>query len=183
MVEQASTASERIRLIVTGLRTYAIPGERAIERLGPAALVRDAIDEAKSALGPLPELHAILDPAPLVLVDGDRMRQALGHAIANAVRAVSDLPADRRRVEVRTRTTAGGDALIEVRDNGGGFPASILSRLGEPFVTTNDPGAGPGLGIFIIRGVVAAHGGMLELENTRGGGATLQILLPPAARG
>ncbi|MCE9602868.1 MAG: hypothetical protein K8S21_11745 [Gemmatimonadetes bacterium] len=182
MVEQASTASERIRLIVTGLRTYAIPGERVIERLGPEVLVRDAIEEARATMGPLPELHAILDNVPRVLVDRERMMQALGHAITNAVRAVSGLPEGRRRVEVRTRTTAGGDALIEVRDNGGGFPASILSRLGEPFVTTNDPGAGPGLGIFIIRGVVAAHGGMLELENARGGGATLQILLPPALR-
>jgi Signal transduction histidine kinase involved in nitrogen fixation and metabolism regulation len=42
---------------------------------------------------------------------------------------------------------------------------------------------GPGLGIFIIRGIVAAHGGLLELENSRGGGAVLRILLPPAATG
>jgi two-component system sensor histidine kinase RegB len=86
-------------------------------------------------------------------------------------------------VEVRTRTTTGGDALIEVRDTGSGFPASVLSRLGEPFVTTQAPGEGLGLGVFIIRGVVAAHGGTLELENPRGGGACLRILLPPASRG
>lgn len=48
-----------------------------------------------------------------------------------------------------TRTTAGGDALIEIRDNGFGFPPSLLARLGEPFVTTQAPGAGVGLGILL----------------------------------
>ncbi|MCE9602867.1 MAG: hypothetical protein K8S21_11740 [Gemmatimonadetes bacterium] len=182
MVESAVAASERIRRIVAGLRTYALPGEPSLRAHAPAAVVRDAIAAARREPGPTPEILEDLGPAPEVLVDRERMLQALGHAIANAVRAVSALPDGTGRVELRTRTTTDGDALIEVRDTGGGFPASVLSRLGEPFVTTQAPGAGLGLGVFIIRGVVAAHGGLLELENGRGGGACVRILLPPASR-
>ena len=182
VVDHAAAASERIRRIVVGLRTYAPPGESALHRLSPESLVREAVSAARGAERPRPELHEDYGTAPSVLVDRERMLQALGHAIANAVRAVSALPEGTGRVAVRTRTTAAGDALIEVRDNGRGFPAAVLSRLGEPFVTTQAPGAGLGLGVFIIRGVVDAHGGKLELENERGGGASLRITLPPAAR-
>ena len=181
MVEHAVGAAERIRQIVAGLRTYAPTGEPVIERVAPTALARAAIAASRDAFAGLPDVVFDGVDGPDVLVDRERMLQALVHALANSARAITALPGREGRVEVRVRTTASGDVLIEVRDNGRGFPATVLSRLGEPFVTTQAPGAGSGLGVFIIRGVVVAHGGMLELENARGGGAVLRILLPPAA--
>lgn len=182
MVEHALGAAERIGQIVAGLRTYAPASQAVIERVDPAALVRDAIAASGDAYAGLRGVDLDEGAVPEVLVDRRRMLQALTHALSNSARAIAALPDGQGRVQVRVRATASGDVLIEVRDNGRGFPASVLSRLGEPFVTTQPPGAGFGLGVFIIRGVVSAHGGMLELENARGGGALLRILLPPAPR-
>lgn len=181
IVDFAVVASERIGKIVAGLRTYALPGESTLERLSPSEIVRGALAAARAALPQLPDVQLDLGEAPDVLGDRARLQQAIGHALSNAARAVAAMPAGTGRVELRTRRAAAGDVLIEVRDNGAGFPAAVRSRLGEPFVRTQPSGEGSGLGLFIIRGIVAAHGGMLELENSRGGGAVLRILLPPAA--
>lgn len=181
VVGYAVVATDRIRKIVAGLRTYALPGESTLERLSPSEIVRGALAAARSAIPELPDVHLDLGDAPDVLGDLARLQQAIGQALSNAARAAAAMPAGTGRVELRTRRTADGDVLIEVRDNGAGFPAGVLSRLGEPFVRTQPSGEGSGLGLFIIRGIVAAHGGMLELENSRGGGAVLRILLPPAA--
>jgi signal transduction histidine kinase len=181
VVGYAVVATDRIRKIVAGLRTYALPGEPTLESLAPLEVVRGALAAARAALPELPDVHLDLAETPAVLGDRARLQQAIGHALSNAARAAAAMPAGTGRVGLRTRRTASGDVLIEVRDNGAGFPAVVLSRLGEPFVRTQPTGEGTGLGLFIIRGIVAAHGGLLELENSRGGGAVLRILLPPAA--
>lgn len=181
IVGYAVVATDRIRKIVAGMRTYALPGEPTLESLAPNDIVRGALAAARASIPELPSVHLDLGETPVVFGDRTGLQQAIGHALSNAARAVAALPAGTGRVELRTRRTTGGDVLIEVRDNGAGFPATVLSRLGEPFVRTQPTGEGAGLGIFIIRGIVAAHGGMLELENARGGGAVLRILLPPAA--
>ncbi len=181
VVGYAVVATDRISKIVAGLRTYALPEELSLERLSPGEIVRGALAAARTDLPDLPDVHLDLGETPDVLGDRARLQQAIGQALSNAARAVAAMPAGTGRVELRTRRTADGEVLIEVRDNGDGFPATVLSRLGEPFVRTQSSGEGTGLGLFVIRGIVAAHGGMLELENSRGGGAVLRILLPPAA--
>jgi len=182
LVEHAAGAAERIGLIVAGLRTYSLPAERALEPHAPEGVVEEAIAAARASLGTRPRIEADLGAAPRALIDRERMLHALGHAIANAVRSVSARSDESGRVDLATGTSADGEPIVEVRDNGLGFPDSVLSRLGEPFVTTRAPGEGMGLGLFIIRGIVSAHGGRLELENEQGGGATLRIVLPAAQR-
>jgi C4-dicarboxylate-specific signal transduction histidine kinase len=75
-----------------------------------------------------------------------------------------------------------GEAVIEVRDNGAGFPSELLPRLGEPFLTTRPTQRSAGLGLFIMRGVVDAQGGALELENAPEGGAVVRFRLRAAAK-
>jgi signal transduction histidine kinase len=114
-----------------------------------------------------------------VLGDEGKLVQAVVNAIMNAVVALEHAAAP-PHLEVLTFPSPDGDAVIEVRDNGPGFPAELLPRLGEPFVTTRATVGGSGLGLFVVRGIVDAHGGLLVLENARGGGAVLRIQLPAA---
>ena len=66
----------------------------------------------------------------------------------------------------------------EVIDRGCGMPAEILSRAGEPFFTTKDPGEGMGLGLFLTHTLAEQLGGALELRSAPGAGTTATLLLP-----
>ncbi len=73
-----------------------------------------------------------------------------------------------------------GGVEITVRDNGPGIEAHVLGTLFKPFVTTKGE-HGTGLGLWVSRGIVAKHGGTLELESQTGAadhGTTARILLP-----
>jgi two-component system sensor histidine kinase RegB len=76
------------------------------------------------------------------------------------------------------------NALVraEVVDHGCGMPAEILSRAGEPFFTTKDPGSGMGLGLFLTHTLAEQLGGKLELRSTPREGTTATLTLPLAAR-
>jgi two-component system sensor histidine kinase RegB len=58
------------------------------------------------------------------------------------------------------------------------MPAEILSRAGEPFFTTKDPGEGMGLGLFLTHTLAEQLGGALELKSTPGEGTSATLQLP-----
>jgi signal transduction histidine kinase len=70
--------------------------------------------------------------------------------------------------------------LLRVKDSGVGIPADHSSRIFDPFFTTKQPGEGTGLGLSISAGILRAHGGKIELENTRESGSCFKLSLPIA---
>jgi signal transduction histidine kinase/ActR/RegA family two-component response regulator len=85
------------------------------------------------------------------------------------------------RIIVRTGRGADGGAVLTVADNGPGIPQELLVRISEPYFTTRSKAGGLGLGLFVTRGIVDAHGGRLEFDSTRGRGTTATIVLPAAS--
>jgi signal transduction histidine kinase len=67
---------------------------------------------------------------------------------------------------------------IAVRDTGVGMPQSDVQRAFQPFFTTKEVGKGTGLGLFLSRETVQAHGGTLSLMSEQGRGTTVTISLP-----
>jgi signal transduction histidine kinase len=116
---------------------------------------------------------------PAVLGDEGKLVQAVMNAVLNAGHVLrSHPPVGDACITITTRSVARGEVEIEVRDNGPGFPTELIPTLGQPFVTTRATEGGSGLGIFVIRGIVDAHGGTVALENAAEGGAVLRIRLP-----
>ncbi|MCY3023887.1 MAG: HAMP domain-containing sensor histidine kinase [Planctomycetota bacterium] len=73
-------------------------------------------------------------------------------------------------------------AMVEVlvSDTGPGIPASIRSRLFEPFVSTKASGKGTGLGLALVQRIVKTCGGYVEVVDTPGSGTAIGIGLPAA---
>ena len=73
----------------------------------------------------------------------------------------------------------GSWAYLEVQDTGEGIPADQLSQLFVPFHTTKSDGTG--LGLYVVREIFAAHGGVVTVTSTPGAGTTCRVMLPLVA--
>jgi signal transduction histidine kinase len=108
--------------------------------------------------------------------DRDRIAQVLSNILSNAV---TYTPGGTIHVELKVKDRA---ALIRVWDEGPGIPPDRLEAIFEPHVrlvgTENRGPKGSGLGLYIARGIVEAHGGRIWAENLAGAGALFTIALP-----
>ena len=117
------------------------------------------------------------DDLPLALTDPGLLERVVANLLANAVTAS---PPDRT---VRLEGRAAGDRLeLRVIDHGPGLPVADRDRVFAPFQRLHDQGGGLGLGLAIARGFTEAMGGRLNPSDTPGGGLTMTIDIPTAAR-
>jgi len=121
------------------------------------------------------QLFTDLDPAlPLVVANEGQLRQVFLGLSANALEAMDG----RGTLTVRTRRRSSVEAAIIFEDQGPGIPEDILPRIFDPFFTTKPPSQGTGLGLAIAQGIVADHGGRIEVASRAGGGAAFRVILP-----
>ncbi len=108
---------------------------------------------------------------------------ALGRAIGNLVDNALRYGGAARVLLSR----AASEAVVTVEDNGPGIPEDRLAAVFEPFVRGEDSRSadigGAGLGLSIARGIVAAHGGDVALENRAEGGLRATVRLPAVREG
>jgi nitrogen fixation/metabolism regulation signal transduction histidine kinase len=124
------------------------------------------------------EVRLSLD-ATLGLIEADRgrVRQILHNLLTNAFEALEYQAGALVVVETRRGTVAGHPLLdLVVSDNGRGFQHEIIGQVFDPYVTSKPKGTG--LGLAIVKKIVEEHGGRIEAENLRGGGARVHIVLP-----
>jgi nitrogen fixation/metabolism regulation signal transduction histidine kinase len=115
---------------------------------------------------------------PVISADRVRMRQILNNLLTNSVEALEGR-AD-ARIEIETQLIDEGQkgvsAAIAVTDNGPGFQRDLIGTVFDPYVTSKPKGTG--LGLAIVKKIVEEHGGRIEADNQRIGGARVRILLP-----
>ncbi|MGI0004827.1 MAG: sensor histidine kinase, partial [Nitrososphaera sp.] len=113
---------------------------------------------------------------PLV-VYADRLR--MFEVISNLIRNAINFSSDEKDVLVTT-AKKDGQAVVEIKDRGSGISPEMMPRLFSKFSTDKEKG-GTGLGLFIAKNIVEAHGGRIWAENNKDGpGATFTFALPLA---
>jgi two-component system sensor histidine kinase HupT/HoxJ len=107
-----------------------------------------------------------MHPGPLAaLANREEIQQIVLNLVLNSEQAFE---AAGHGTRIRIRSFTDGDRhVIEVSDDGPGIGPDIRGRIFEPFFTTKDVGQGTGLGLSISHGIAAAHGGSLELCQSR----------------
>jgi signal transduction histidine kinase len=115
----------------------------------------------------------------LVSCDALRIEQVLTNLVSNAIK----YSPRGGRVEV-TLEQPGTEAILNVVDQGVGIPSDDQAHIFEPFRRSGAsrelvPGAG--LGLFVARRIVEAHGGRIEVESRPGAGSTFRVHLPLTA--
>jgi two-component system, OmpR family, sensor kinase len=172
----------RMGVLVEDLLTLARLDEvrdRPAEAVDVSQLVEDAAADTR-ALDPGRRIEVDAGPESIVLGDPNQLRQVLANLLGNAV--VHTPPGAPIEIAVRRDD---GSVELEVRDHGAGLPTDHPEDLFERFWRRADSPAtdrrGAGLGLAIVAGIVAAHGGSVRAANAAGGGASFVVRLPLAA--
>jgi signal transduction histidine kinase len=112
------------------------------------------------------------EPRLLVMADRGRILQVLTNIVGNAIKFTHE----GGTITIATERADGG-VQVMVCDEGPGIAADHLPHVFDRFWKSGDA-AGTGLGLYIARGIVEAHGGRLSAHNHPGGGAAFSISLP-----
>jgi len=127
----------------------------------------------------------------LVRVDQGQLEQVVINLAVNA----RDAMPEGGRLSIRTHNVregrpgaagqegmpTGDYVLIEISDTGVGIPREIIGRIFEPFFSTKEVGAGTGLGLAMVYGIVKQTGGYIFVDSEPGQGTTIAIYLPATA--
>jgi signal transduction histidine kinase len=103
----------------------------------------------------------------------NQLTQVLLNLVVNAAQAITG------RGQVDLGISRKDDmALVTIRDSGGGIAPENLDKMFTPFFTTKSAGEGTGLGLYVSKGIVEAHGGTITAGNHPEGGAVFTVELP-----
>jgi two-component system, OmpR family, sensor kinase len=183
-VRSAASEAERLTRLTDDLLLLARSDEDRLSlRPGPTDIRRLLVASAELAASRLAAVGVTCrvdaEPGTFACLDAGRIRQAVDNLVDNALRF-----APGGSVIVLAARADGTDLDLEVRDDGPGFPAGFLPHAFERFRRpdsgrSRDDG-GAGLGLAIVRAIVAAHGGVATASNGPGGGAVVRLRLPGA---
>jgi two-component system phosphate regulon sensor histidine kinase PhoR len=127
------------------------------------------------------EMHLPATPLPALRIDAEAFSRALSNVLENAVKYSGERPWIRLGLEGRP-----GEVVVSVADRGPGIPRDQQEKIFERFHRVGNglehDVKGCGLGLSIVRHVMEAHGGRVEVESEPGTGSTFRLVLPSPVR-
>lgn len=158
------------------MRQYARGGELelSIRKTSPAEILKDAMTVARMDI----EFRRrevdlrIADPLPEIDVDRQRLVQVLVNLIRNAVQATEQ----GQHILIEANCDAEGHTRLSVGDEGTGVPPEMTDDIFQPFSSSKGE-EGMGMGLYMARLTVEAHGGTIECKSCEEGGTRFEITL------
>ncbi len=179
-IQQTLAGLDRVTTIVRALKAFGHPNS---ESKSPADLneaIRNTLIVANNAVKLAAEVHTELGDLPPVWCHISDINQVVLNLVLNAAQAITETATNGQHGLITVRTfRAGGDAVIEITDTGGGVPPEIAERIFEPFYTTKEVGVGTGQGLSIAYTLIHdRHGGSIRHTSQAGVGASFTVRLP-----
>ncbi len=177
VMERARGGLRRIQQMVRDLVEFGRPGEAEVNGVD----VNVGIEAALRLLQRTAEkqrvnLQSELAPLPPIVCSPAAVNQVVLNLVQNAL----DACPEGATITLRTRA-ADKEVEIHVLDTGPGIDPAACDRIFEPFFTTKP--AGLGLGLWIVRGLLCAQGGRIQVTSAPGAGAHFAVHLPHAPAG
>jgi PAS domain S-box-containing protein len=186
---QVSQSAERARSLVQQILAFSRRQPHSLKPQFLAPAVEESMRLLRPILPAMVELELQLPGEPLVVqADATQIHQVLMNLCTNAWHAMGGQPgridihlaAQRldRAAAARLGLPEGGYAQLSVADTGSGMDETTRQRLFEPFFTTKPLGQGTGLGLAVVHGIVAAHGGAIAVSSALGRGSRFDLYFP-----
>jgi signal transduction histidine kinase len=166
--------------VVRDLKAFSRPAEATQVAIAMQTVVERAVRLVTPQLRHRARVVTEFEDAPSVLGSESLLTQVFVDLLVNAGQALTNIPGPDDLIAVAVRGAA-GEAIVDVSDTGAGIPAALLPRIFEPFFTTKPPEIGTGLGLWMCRQIVSAHGGCIEVESAPGRGTRMRVRLPASS--
>lgn len=181
MLASITDDTRRVRDIVTDLKDFARdnPSDLA-EDVNLNTVVNKAVGLTTNLIGKSTKHFSLTcrDNLPTFVGNAQRIEQVVINLLVNACQS---LPDPERAIAVATGMDAAKrQVILEVRDQGEGIEAAVLSRIVDPFFTTRREKGGTGLGLAISDRIVRDHGGIMTFESAPGEGTLVRVQFPLA---
>ena len=193
-LHEISTAARRGRELVRQILAFSRQQPMERQPVNVSEVLSESCNLLRAALPPQVELVYPIDFRPhFISADATQLGQVLLNLGTNAVHALDGrggrvafqldaLPEGDRRIPPDLVTQHGQGAVrIVVQDNGCGMDEATRERIFEPFFTTRPVGAGTGLGLPVVLGIVQTLGGTIDLKTRPGEGTTFVLHFPAVA--
>ena len=192
-LDRIAGSSHRARDLVRQILVFSRKDEgvRVSQRLH--TVVNDALRMLRSMLPPMVSLEAQISTfTSPVLADTTQVQQIILNLCTNAWHAVAsrggrilvtleNCNVTKEEASQHPELRAGSWVRLSVADNGCGMDASVLEHIFEPFFTTKETGAGTGLGLAVVHGIIQSHHGAILVQSAVGAGSTFELYFPPIA--
>jgi two-component system, OmpR family, sensor histidine kinase KdpD len=179
LVQVARDEADKLNHLIANLLDVSRIEAGAISLLKQPADIQELVGAALDQLGSRAGAHKIKTTIPgelpFISVDFALIVQTLVNILENAVK----YSPDGSTIEINAWEEE-RQATIEIADRGIGIPAPDISHVFDKFYRVQRPDnvTGTGLGLFISKSIVEAHGGSIIAENRPGGGISIKIILP-----
>ena len=158
---------DAMKRLVNEFRDYARLPAAELRPVDINALVLDVAQLYENGSTSAPLRLELETPCPLVMGDGQQLRQVIHNLLQNAQdasEAASERPVAEHMVILRTQWQQGSERVrLSVLDSGPGFSEHILKRAFEPYVTTKAKGTG--LGLAVVKKIADEHGSRVDISN------------------
>ncbi|MCD4749120.1 MAG: hypothetical protein K8R59_07085 [Thermoanaerobaculales bacterium] len=166
---------DKVNEIIHLLLNFARPAPPKRENADIAELLEDSLQFLRPPLRKKSidlKIEVARDVGSFFL-DVSQLRHVVNNLVANAADAIGS---DGTIVVRASLLPEDEGMVVSVEDDGPGIPEGVIDEVFEPFYTTKF--SGTGLGLSVVRSLVAQHGGRVELESNEGVGTTFFVILP-----
>jgi signal transduction histidine kinase len=178
LVAELHESTARISELVSAIKDYTHMDRAAVAEVD----LHEGLDSTLTILGYRLKKGSITverhydRTLPRVTAHGSELNQVWTNLIVNSLDAIDG----QGTITITTRRSTAGGVAVEIADDGPGIPPEQQSRVFEPFFTTKGVGEGSGLGLDIVRRIVAGHRGDITLRS-QPGATVFTVTLPAAA--
>jgi signal transduction histidine kinase/ActR/RegA family two-component response regulator len=188
-IERLITACERARLLVRKVLTFNPRRSISYQPLQLRPIIEEVVQQIQTTLPPAVTLQVHgLEANPLIYGDATEVHQVLMNLCSNSIQAMPQGGTLEISVTVSEIVTASAVSVgrlgpghwvcVQVRDEGIGLAADRLRWIFEPFYTTRQPGKGTGIGLAVVRNIVARMGGAVAVSGQLGVGTCMKVYWP-----
>ena len=178
-LEVIQRAGEQARDLVRRVLAFARKGPIERKPVDLRAVVDDALKMLRVSVPPRIAIEERLGAVAPVLADAGQIHQVVVNLVTNAAQAIGERDGT-ISISLGTRPGDPGSIRLAVADDGPGMSDAVQARVFEPFFSTKGIGAGSGLGLSIVHGIVTGHGGSVAVDSRPGRGARFTVDLPAA---
>lgn len=183
------SAGQRARDLIHQILTFSRQEELDLQPLSLETVVKESVRLIRASLPASIDISINLVPGTEpVMANLSQMHQVIMNLCTNSAHAMRETGGN-LHIELKRSCRDGeqfeGGHCVEltISDTGHGIPPEILHKVFDPFFTTKKPDEGTGMGLALVHGIVAGHGGTISVDSTPEEGTTFTILLPEAATG